>query len=125
MKDQIEIFGLFLWNTWPSSYSKVYVSSRKKGNKMKKLVKLIMVLVLVMVSGCTTQKKEENARVIDTSIFLYKVSNQKGEYSYLFGTCHPGRYPIKSLDKVTEKALDESDSIYLECDMNPSPQKTE
>lgn len=44
---------------------------------MKKLVKLIMVLVLVMVSGCTTQKKEENARVIDTSIFLYKVSNQK------------------------------------------------
>lgn len=92
---------------------------------MKKLVKLIMVLVLVMVSGCTTQKKEENARVIDTSIFLYKVSNQKGEYSYLFRTCHPGRYPIKSLDKVTEKALDESDSIYLECDMNPSPQKTE
>ena len=38
---------------------------------MKKLVKLIMVLVLVMVSGCTTQKKEANARVIDTSIFLY------------------------------------------------------
>ena len=85
---------------------------------MKKLVKLIMVLVLVMVSGCTTQKKEENARVIDTSIFLYKVSNQKGEYSYLFGTCHPGRYPIKSLDKVTEKALDESDSIYLECSLD-------
>ena len=92
---------------------------------MKKLVKLIIVLVLVMVSGCTTQKKEENARVIDTSMFLYKVSNQEGKYSYLFGTCHPGRYPIKSLDKVTEKALDESDSIYLECDMNPSPQKIE
>ena len=70
---------------------------------MKKLVKLIIVFVLVMVSGCTTQNKEENARVIDTSMFLYKVSNQKGEYSYLFGTCHPGRYPIKSLDKVTEK----------------------
>ena len=92
---------------------------------MKKLVKLIIVLVLVMVSGCTTQKKEENARVIDTSMFLYKVSNQEGKYSYLFGTCHPGRYPIKSLDKVTEKALDESDLIYLECDMNPSPQKIE
>lgn len=92
---------------------------------MKKLVKLIIVLVLVMVSGCTTQKKEENARVIDTSMFLYKVSNQEGKYSYLFGTCHPGRYPIKSLDKVTEKALDESDSIYLERDMNPSPQKIE
>ena len=92
---------------------------------MKKLVKLIIVLVLVMVSGCTTQKKEENARIIDTSMFLYKVSNQEGKYSYLFGTFHPGRYPIKSLDKVTEKALDESDSIYLECDMNPSPQKTE
>ena len=85
---------------------------------MKKLVKLIMVLVLVMVSGCTTQKKEENARVIDTSIFLYKVSNQKGEYSYLFGTCHPGRYPIKSLDKVTEKVLGKSDSIYLECSLD-------
>ena len=85
---------------------------------MKKLVKLIMVLVLVMVSGCTTQNKEENARVIDTSMFLYKVSNQKGNYSYLFGTCHPGRYPIKSLDKVTEKALDESDSIYLECSLD-------
>lgn len=56
---------------------------------MKKLVKLIIVLVLVMVSGCTTQKKEENARVIDTSMFLYKVSNKKGNYSYLFGTCHP------------------------------------
>lgn len=78
---------------------------------MKKLVKLIIVLVLVMVSGCTTQKKEENARVIDTSMFLYKVSNQEGNYSYLFGTCHPGRYPIKSLDKVTEKALDESDQF--------------
>ena len=78
-----------------------------------------------MVSGCTIQKKEENARVIDTSMFLYKVSNQEGNYSYLFGTCHPGRYPIKSLDKVTEKALDESDSIYLECDMNPSPKETE
>ncbi len=85
---------------------------------MKKLVKLIMVFVLVMVSGCTTQKKEENARVIDTSMFLYKVSNQEGKYSYLFGTCHPGRYPIKSLDKVTEKILDESDSIYLECSLD-------
>lgn len=85
---------------------------------MKKLVKLIIVLVLVMVSGCTTQKKEENARVIDTSMFLYKVSNQEGKYSYLFGTCHPGRYPIKSLDKVTEKILDESDSIYLECSLD-------
>lgn len=92
---------------------------------MKKLVKLIIVLVLVMVSGCTTQKKEENARVIDTSMFLYKVSNQEGNYSYLFGTCHPGRYPIKSLDKVTEMALDESDSIYLECDMKPSSKETE
>ena len=51
----------------------MYVLVRKKGNKMKKLVKLIIVLVLVMVSGCTTQKKEENARVIDTSMFLYKV----------------------------------------------------
>lgn len=85
---------------------------------MKKLVKLIMVFVLVMVSGCTTQKKEENARVIDTSMFLYKVSNQEGNYSYLFGTCHPGRYPIKSLDKTTEKVLDESDSIYLECSLD-------
>lgn len=85
---------------------------------MKKLVKLVMVLVLVMVSGCTTQKKEENARVIDTSMFLYKVSNQEGKYSYLFGTCHPGRYPIKSLDKTTEKVLDESDSIYLECSLD-------
>ena len=92
---------------------------------MKKFVKLIMVLVLVMMSGCTTQKKEENARVIDTSIFLYKVSNQKGKYSYLFGTCHPGRYPIKSLDKVTEKVLGKSDLIYLECDMKPSPKETE
>ena len=92
---------------------------------MKKLVKIIMLVVLVMVSGCTIQKKEENARVIDTSMFLYKVSNQEGKYSYLFGTCHPGRYPIKSLDKVTEKALDESDSIYLECDMKPSPKETE
>ena len=92
---------------------------------MKKIVKLVMIIVLVIVSGCTSQKKEENARVIDTSMFLYKISNQEGNYSYLFGTCHPGRYPIKSLDKVTEKVLDESDSIYLECDMNPSPQKTE
>ena len=85
---------------------------------MKKLIKIIILVVLVMVSGCTIQKKEENARVIDTSMFLYKVSNQEGEYSYLFGTCHPGRYPIKSLDKVTEKALDESDSIYLECSLD-------
>lgn len=58
-------------------------------------------------------------------MFLYKVSDQKGGYSYLFGTFHPGRYPIKSLDKVTEKALDESDSIYLECDMKPSSKETE
>ena len=85
---------------------------------MKKLVKIIMLVVLVMVSGCAIQKKEENAKVIDTSMFLYKVSNQEGKYSYLFGTCHPGRYPIKSLDKVTEKALDESDSIYLECSLD-------
>ena len=59
MKDQIEIFGLFLWNTWPSSYSKVYVSSRKKGNKMKKLVKLIMVLVLVDVQHKRKKKMQE------------------------------------------------------------------
>lgn len=85
---------------------------------MKKLIKIIILVVLVMVSGCAIQKKEENAKVIDTSMFLYKVSNQEGEYSYLFGTCHPGRYPIKSLDKVTEKALDESDSIYLECSLD-------
>ena len=86
----------------------MYVLVRKKGNKMKKLIKIIILVVLVMVSGCAIQKKEENAKVIDTSMFLYKLSNQEGEYSYLFGTCHPGRYPIKSLDKVTEKALDES-----------------
>ena len=85
---------------------------------MKKLIKIIILVVLVMVSGCAIQKKEENAKVIDTSMFLYKVSNQEGEYSYLFGTCHPGRYPIKSLDKVTEKAFDESDSIYLECSLD-------
>lgn len=85
---------------------------------MKKLIKIIILVVLVMISGCAIQKKEENAKVIDTSMFLYKVSNQEGEYSYLFGTCHPGRYPIKSLDKVTEKALDESDSIYLECSLD-------
>lgn len=85
---------------------------------MKKLIKIIILVVLVMVSGCAIQKKEENVKVIDTSMFLYKVSNQEGEYSYLFGTCHPGRYPIKSLDKVTEKALDESDSIYLECSLD-------
>lgn len=85
---------------------------------MKKLIKIIILVVLVMVSGCAIQKKEENAKVIDTSMFLYKVSNQEGNYSYLFGTCHPGRYPIKSLDKVTEKALDESDSIYLECSLD-------
>ena len=85
---------------------------------MKKLIKIIILVVLVMVSGCAIQKKEENAKVIDTSMFLYKVSNQEGEYSYLFGTCHPGRYRIKSLDKVTEKALDESDSIYLECSLD-------
>lgn len=29
------------------------------------------------------------------------------------------------MDKVTEKALDESDSIYLECDMKPSSKETE
>lgn len=85
---------------------------------MKKSVKLVMIIVLLMAGGCTTQKKEENTRIIDTSMFLYKVSNQEGKYSYLFGTCHPGRYPIKSLDKVTEKALDESDSIYLECSLD-------
>lgn len=45
---------------------------------MKKLIKIIMLVVLVMVSGCTTQKKEKNAKVIDTSMFLYKVSNQEG-----------------------------------------------
>lgn len=92
---------------------------------MKKSVKLVMIIVLLMAGGCTTQKKEENTRIIDTSMFLYKVSDQKGKYSYLFGTCHPGRYPIKSLDKVTEKSLDESDSIYLECDMKPSSKETE
>ena len=92
---------------------------------MKKSVKLVMIIVLLMAGGCATQKKEENTRIIDTSMFLYKVSDQKGGYSYLFGTFHPGRYPIKSLDKVTEKALDESDSIYLECDMKPSPKETE
>ena len=102
----------------------MYVLVRKKGNKMKKSVKLVMIIVLLMAGGCATQKKEENTRIIDTSMFLYKVSDKKG-YSYLFGTCHPGRYPIKSLDKVTEKALDESDSIYLECDMKPSPKETE
>lgn len=90
---------------------------------MKKLIKIIILVVLVMVSGCAIQKKEENAKVIDTSMFLYKVSNQEGEYSYLFGTCHPGRYPIKSLDKVTEKALDESDSIYLECSLDQKEQQ--
>ena len=67
---------------------------------MKKLIKIIILVVLVMVSGCAIQKKEENAKVIDTSMFLYKVSNQ-------------------------EKALDESDLIYLECNMKPSPKETE
>ena len=47
---------------------------------MKKLIKIIILVVLVMVSGCAIQKKEENAKVIDTSMFLYKVSNQEGEY---------------------------------------------
>ena len=51
------------------------------------------------------KRKKKNARVIDTSMFLYKVSNQEGKYSYLFGTCHPGRYPIKSLDKNNRESI--------------------
>ena len=73
---------------------------------------------------CNT-KERRKCKSYRYKYVLYKVSNQEGEYSYLFGTCHPGRYPIKSLDKVTEKALDESDLIYLECDMKPSPKETE
>ncbi len=73
---------------------------------------------------CNT-KERRKCKSYRYKYVFYKVSDQEGEYSYLFGTFHPGRYPIKSLDKVTEKALDESDSIYLECDMKPSSKETE
>ena len=43
----------------------MYVLVRKKGNKMKKLIKIIILVVLVMVSGCAIQKKEENAKVTE------------------------------------------------------------
>lgn len=48
-------------------------------------------------------------------MFLYQVTDNEGNYAYLFGTCHPGRDEIKSLDNITEKVLKESDSIYIEC----------
>ncbi len=62
---------------------------------MKKLIKIIILVVLVMVSGCAIQKKEENAKVIDTSMFLYKVSNQEGNYSYLLEHVIQEDIPLK------------------------------
>ena len=73
---------------------------------------------MMIMSGCSAREVKEEGKVIDTSMFLYKVSDHEGNYSYLFGTCHPGRDEIKSLDEITEKVLQESDSIYLECTLD-------
>lgn len=60
-------------------------------------------------------KRSDWGKIVDTSVFLYQVTDNEGNYAYLFGTCHPGRDEIKSLDNITEKVLKESDSIYIEC----------
>lgn len=85
---------------------------------INKLLKILLVLSMMTMSGCSARKVKEEGKVIDTSMFLYKVSDHEGNYSYLFGTCHPGRDEIKSLDEITEKVLQESDSIYLECTLD-------
>lgn len=76
---------------------------------MKKLIKIIILVVLVMVSGCAIQKKEENAKVIDTSMFLYKVSNQEGEYSYFY----PPQYIFVMLSPFFFKKQKKTKYFYL------------
>lgn len=93
----------------------------RKGYTMKyinQLLKILLVFTFIVLAGCSNNEEKDDGKVIDTSMFLYKVSDSNGNYSYLFGTCHPGRDEIKSLDKITEEALKESDSIYLECSMD-------
>ena len=85
---------------------------------INKSLKILFVLSVITLLGCSSNEMKDEGKVIDTSMFLYKVSDSDGNYSYLFGTCHPGRDQIKSLDKTTEKALKESDDIYLECTLD-------
>lgn len=85
---------------------------------INKLLKILLVLSMMTMSGCSASEVKEEEKVIDTSMFLYKVSDHEGNYSYLFGICHPGRDKIKKLDEVTERALKESEFIYLECSLD-------
>ena len=85
----------------------------------RRIFKLVSSFILVVVLvGCGVPTPPRNGEVVDVSPFLYQVIDDKGQYVYLLGTCHPGRPEIKELDKVTEKALSDSDNIYLEVTMD-------
>ena len=47
-----------------------------------KLLKILLIINFIIISGCSPSQ----GKVIDTSMFLYKVSNQQGNYVYLLGT---------------------------------------
>ncbi|WP_198527266.1 TraB/GumN family protein [Candidatus Stoquefichus sp. SB1] len=86
---------------------------------MNSVLMIILSFVVVMnLTGCSLGN--EKGEVIDVSVFLYKIVNSKGNYSYLLGTCHPGRNEIKTLDKVTEDSLNESENIWLEVTLDQS-----
>ena len=48
---------------------------------------------------------------------LYKIEDEKGNYSYLFGTIHIGKEDIVPFREQIEQAYQESDVIAVEADL--------
>jgi len=50
-------------------------------------------------------------------LVLYKIEDEKGNYSYLFGTIHIGKEDIVPFREQIEQAYQESDVIAVEADL--------
>lgn len=79
---------------------------------MKKIKYIILLVCVCCITACTKNN------VLDVSTHLYKVSKDN-KYFYILGTNHTAKAYSK-LDSVTEEALDESDKLILEVDMDMS-----
>ena len=81
---------------------------------MKKLI-LILLTISFIFCGCDVGKKETESS--NYSLVLYKIEDEKGNYSYLFGTIHIGKEDIVPFREQIEQAYQESDVVAVEADL--------
>lgn len=90
---------------------------------MKKIISLIIaLLIIVSLFGCTKAKEagtETEGTQTDAAItpLLYKVSDDKGNHIWLFGSIHVGLGSFYPLPQYVTDAYESSDALAVEFDV--------